>query len=119
MRAVVEGLACELARHLGLLTEAGCPVLRLVMCGAAAASRITPQIVADVTGRPVACVEQSAISAFGPPVIARAMVERTPVWPRLARTTRAGKPDASCRARTRPLYGRLLERYLGGVVSSI
>ncbi|MFH1919911.1 MAG: FGGY family carbohydrate kinase, partial [Planctomycetota bacterium] len=39
MRAVVEGLACELARHLNFLTDAGLPVERLVMCGGAATSR--------------------------------------------------------------------------------
>ena len=39
VRAVVEGLACELLRHIRLLTDAGLPVSRLVMCGSAAAGR--------------------------------------------------------------------------------
>jgi len=75
LRAVVEGLACELARHLGFLTGAGLPVRRLVMCGGAATGRVTPQIVADVTGRPVTCVSQPAVSAFGAATIARRLAE--------------------------------------------
>lgn len=54
LRAAVEGLACELARYLDVLVAGGFTVRRLVMCGKAAASRVTPQIVADATGRPVA-----------------------------------------------------------------
>ena len=75
IRAVVEGLACELARHLKFLTDAGLAVRRLVMCGGAATSQFTPQIVADVTDHPVACVTESAVSAFGAATIARMLVE--------------------------------------------
>ncbi|MCR4411120.1 MAG: FGGY family carbohydrate kinase [Thermoguttaceae bacterium] len=133
VRAVVEGLACELARHLKLFEDAGLSVHRLVLCGGAAASRITPQILADVTGQPVACVTQPAVSALGAALIARALVERVPsdgrpetprpgtvpcptagpgadlasFVDRLAppcRTLSPG-PDAAC-------YARLLRRYL-------
>jgi xylulokinase len=111
VRAAVEGLACELARHLDLLAEAGCPVLRLVMCGAAATSRTTPQIAADVPGRPATCAGEPAISAFGAAVLARAMVEKDTGLARLAeqlapasRTFVPGENAAT--------YGRLLERYL-------
>ena len=45
------------------------------MSGGAAASRVTPQILADVTGCPVACIEQPSLSAFGAAVIARALVQ--------------------------------------------
>lgn len=75
LRAVVEGLAYELARHLMRFTETGLSVQRLVMYGAAAASRVTPQILADVTGRPVRCLQQPAASALGAATIARAMAE--------------------------------------------
>ncbi len=85
IRAVVEGLACELARHLALFTEAGLPVERLVMCGPAAGSRVTPGIVANATDRPVTCVGQSAVSAFGAATIARAVVEGPDSLARLAR----------------------------------
>ena len=75
LRAVVEGLAMELARYIHFLVDNGTPVTRLVMCGGAAASRVTPQIVADVTGLPVACIKEKEVSAFGAVVIARGLVE--------------------------------------------
>ena len=81
LRAVVEGLACELEQRLAWLTAAGLPVVRLTMCGSAAASRQTPQIVADVTQRPVACVDAFDVSALGAAVIARALVETRRIWP--------------------------------------
>ncbi|KPK62289.1 MAG: hypothetical protein AMK73_06360 [Planctomycetes bacterium SM23_32] len=91
LRAVVEGLACELARHLRFLTDAGVPLGRLVMCGGAAASRTTPQIVADVAGAPVACCSESDTSAFGAAVLARGLGE--PGRP-LADIARDTAPDA-------------------------
>lgn len=75
LRAVVEGLACELTRHLGLLVQEELPVKRLVISGPAATSRVTPQIIADVANRPVTCLCQSAVSSFGAATIARALVE--------------------------------------------
>jgi xylulokinase len=76
MRAVVEGLAFELARYLGFLTDGGVPVGRLVMCGGAAESRVTPQIVADVMGLPITCCGERDTSALGAAIIARGLVER-------------------------------------------
>jgi len=111
IRAVVEGLACELARHLNLLTDAGLPARRLVMCGGAASSRVTPQIVADVTGRPVACVSESAPSAFGAATIARAMAEPDADLAALARelapASRTVEPGENV-----PVYRELLAKYL-------
>lgn len=75
LRAVVEGLACELTRHLGWFTQEELPVERLVISGPAATSRVTPQIIADVANRPVTCLCQSAVSSFGAATIARALVE--------------------------------------------
>jgi len=77
IRAVVEGLALELARYLGFLTDAGIAVQRLVMCGGAAASRVTPQIIADATGLSIECSAESDTSALGAAVIARALTEPT------------------------------------------
>ncbi|NOY80849.1 MAG: FGGY-family carbohydrate kinase [Kiritimatiellaeota bacterium] len=71
LRAVVEGLACELARDLALLGTAGLRPSRLVLCGGAAAGRVTPQIVADATGLPVLRLERSATSAHGAAVLAQ------------------------------------------------
>jgi sugar (pentulose or hexulose) kinase len=111
LRAAVEGLACELARHLRMMTDAGMPVSRLVMCGTAAASRVTPQIVADVTQRPVVCIRESAISAFGAAVIGRAMVEQGrglgPMARRLAPASRTVEPGGDAAA-----YRDVLARYL-------
>lgn len=75
LRAVVEGLACELARHLEWFTTAGAPVNRLVVSGPAAVSSVVPQILADVTNRPVTCLNQPDMSAFGAATVARKLVE--------------------------------------------
>ncbi len=111
VRAVVEGLACELARHLKFLTDAGLPVRRLVLSGGAAGSRVTPQIIADVTNRSVACVSESAPSAFGAATIARAMVEPEADLAALARklapASRTVEPGENV-----PTYRELLAKYL-------
>jgi sugar (pentulose or hexulose) kinase len=75
IRAVVEGLACELLRHIGLLTAAGVPVHRLAMCGGAAGGRGAPQIIADVARLPVSCVETPDVSALGAAMLARSLVD--------------------------------------------
>lgn len=75
LRAVVEGLACELTRHLRMLTAARVSVDRLIMCGAAAGSAVTPQIIADATGVPVDCAAGAEMSALGAAVVARALAE--------------------------------------------
>jgi xylulokinase len=71
LRAVLEGLVFELNRYLGFLQSCD----RIILCGAAAASRLTPQIVADVTGLAVGCIPQSDASAIGAGMLARAVVE--------------------------------------------
>lgn len=75
LRAVVEGLAFELRRHLDRLREAGCGPHELLMSGGASASRVTPQIIADVTGLPVACATESETSARGAAILARHLDE--------------------------------------------
>lgn len=75
LRAAVEGLCLELTRQLDMLERAGAPAKRLIMCGGASGSTTTTQIVADVTGRPVTCPEQTEISAFGAAILARAIHE--------------------------------------------
>lgn len=76
LRAVVEGLACELTRHLEMLSEAGIPTERVVMSGTAAESRVTPAILADTTGCVVSRVETAATSILGAAIVARAIVDR-------------------------------------------
>ena len=75
LRAVTEGLARELSRFLGYLTDAGVSARRLVMTGGAAASSVTLQIVADVTGLPLVACTEADTSAAGAAVLARSLVE--------------------------------------------
>ncbi len=75
LRAAAEGLCFELARQLQWLNAGGCPTHRLIMCGGVTRTRVTPQIVADVTGRPVAFPAQPETSAFGAAILARALLE--------------------------------------------
>ncbi len=74
VRALVEGLACELDRYLRMLAGAGVGVERLVMCGKAAASEVTPQVIADTTGLPVDCAALPETSSLGAAVFARSML---------------------------------------------
>jgi xylulokinase len=110
LRAVVEGLACELARRLRLLTTAGFPAHRLWMSGSAAASRTTPQILADVIDLPVTCVETGDVSALGAAMLARSLdspgslAEVARNWSRAGRTWEPGPQ--------RPVYAALFEEYL-------
>ncbi|MEI6392455.1 MAG: FGGY-family carbohydrate kinase [Verrucomicrobiota bacterium] len=75
VRAVLEGLAFELKRHIDLLHDAGLPIERLVLSGSAAASRVTPQMLAAVTELPLACVGNRAGSPLGAVIIARGLCE--------------------------------------------
>ena len=74
---------------------------------------MTPQIIADVTGRPVASVTEPAVSAFGAAVIGRAMVEGGAglacLAEQLALVSREVSPGEDHTA-----YRNLLERYLEG-----
>jgi sugar (pentulose or hexulose) kinase len=114
LRAAVEGLCCELARHLQSLADGGCAITRVLLSGGAASSRMTPQIIADVTGRPVATVSEPAVSAFGAAILARAMLDPGADLARLAesfslpRQTFLPGPHAST-------YRALLERYLAAL----
>jgi len=111
VRAVLEGLACELARYVGLCQTGGLAIDRLVLSGSAAGSRVTPQIIADVTGRPVLCSTRPATSAWGAAVLARSMIEPEADLARLASAwaaeSRRVEPGAD-----RGAYAAMLERYL-------
>ncbi len=75
VRAVLDGLVCELARYLKMFSDGGIVPTRLVMAGRAAGSSVTPQAVADVIGLSVVCSGKSEGSAAGAAVIARALVD--------------------------------------------
>ena len=75
LRALVEGLSCELGRYLDIMKKGGVTARRLVMCGKAAVSTVTPNIIADTTGLPVDCVDVPETSSLGAAVFARSLVE--------------------------------------------
>lgn len=85
LRAVAEGLVMELARHLRFLLDAEVRVKRLVMCGGGALSRLTPQMLADTAGIPVACVTEGEVSALGAAIVARGLAERDQALDALAK----------------------------------
>jgi xylulokinase len=75
VRAVIEGLAFELSRHLECLKAAGIPLQRLLLSGGATASRVTPQLLADATGLPLACSTAMEGSLLGAAIVGRGLVE--------------------------------------------
>jgi sugar (pentulose or hexulose) kinase len=111
VRAVLEGLASELARYLRRCEAGGLTVDRLVLSGSAAGSGITPQIIADLTGHSVRCSTRPAASAFGAAVLARAMIEPQADLGQLASAwaieSRSVQPGPN-----RDAYATLLTRYL-------
>jgi len=109
MRSVLEGLALELARYVGILANAGIGPERLVMCGGAASSSVAPGLVADATGVPVACARESDTSALGAAIIARALVEQAGLA-ELSDKMRSARREIEP-GMNRPLYRRLAEEY--------
>ncbi len=112
LRSVVEGLACELNRHLRMLVRAGVPVRRLLMCGTAAASRVTPRILADLTRCPVLCGPEAPVSAIGASVIGRAIAQRVPLGELALELARQRMPELhALEPCPDDLYGELVSRY--------
>lgn len=114
LRAAVEGLACELARHFQALAGGGHAVRRVLLSGGAASSRATPQILADVTGQPVAAVSEPAVSAFGAALLARAMVDPDAGLAHLAEHLALPRQTFLPGVHA-TLYHELLEQYLAGL----
>jgi L-xylulokinase len=75
MRSVVEGLAFELRRHLDILREAQMPLSDLTMCGGAARSSFTAQMVSDISQLPVRCSAVTEGSMYGAVIMARGLTE--------------------------------------------
>jgi xylulokinase len=114
LRAVIEGLAFELNRYLGFLRASDWPVMQLVLGGGAAHSRITTQIIADATGVPLACMENSETSLLGAAILARGLVEARTSLAELASAmvppTRLVEPGAET-----PFYQDKYEQYLSSL----
>ncbi len=117
LRAVVEGLAVELTRHLELLSAQSVAAERLIMCGGAANSSVTPRIVSDATGLPVACIAEGEVSALGGAVLARALVDESRG---LADLSEAMRPDDRLfePGPHRELYCEIFEDYLASLRES-
>lgn len=118
LRAAIEGLCFELNRQLGWLEAGGCPVRHLMMTGGGARSTLTPQIVADVTGRPVRCLEESEISAFGAAILARAMVEPDAGLAELYKEMAGGYREVVPGPQAE-IYGPLAKQYIKEVDASL
>jgi xylulokinase len=114
LRAVVEGLAFELNRHLNLLRSGGVDARRLVMCGGATGSNVTTKIIADVTGIPVACSPGEGGSLHGAVILARSLVEPASSLKALSLAMLPSmtpvRPGANA-----PIYRRLYDNYLNAL----
>ena len=117
LRAVVEGMAMESARHLEFLRACDIAVERIALCGGAAGSSVTAQIVADTAAVPVACVTETAVSALGAAVLAHAVAEGSGD---LARLADESAPPARLvpPGPQEPLYRAAVERYLASLPRS-
>ena len=114
VRALVEGLACELGRYLAMMATGGVRVERLIMCGKAAASTVTPRIIADTTGLPVDCATLPETSSLGAAILACKLVEPARSLAELADVM---KPPMQCvqPGQGRGQGARRLEEYLAAL----
>jgi sugar (pentulose or hexulose) kinase len=112
VRAVLEGLAFELKRHIGLLRDAGLPIERLVLSGGAAASRVTPQLLAAVTELPLACAGSRANSALGAAIIARGLCEPAAPLANLAQEMAPAASRVEAEAGVSSFYRAQYQEYL-------
>jgi xylulokinase len=112
VRAVLEGLAFELKRHIGFLRDAGLPIERLVLGGSAAASRVTPPLLAAVTALPLACAGSRASSTLGAAIIARGLCEPAAPLAKLAEEMAPAAGHIAPEAAAASLYQAHYEEYL-------
>jgi sugar (pentulose or hexulose) kinase len=111
VRAVLEGLVCELMRYLSFARQGGVALQELVLCGAAARSRVTPQVIADVSGLDVACVAEHDTSALGAAMLARGLLEPDMSLPAIAAAMEPATHSIAPGSE-RDLYADLLKEYL-------
>jgi len=115
VRAVLEGLAFEVKRHLEILRGAGMPADQLVLSGAAASSRVTPGMLAAVTQVPLSCAGSRASSTLGAAIIARGLCEPALPLSRIAEEmTPAGEPIEPD-AHAAGIYQERFKDYLRGL----
>lgn len=112
VRSVLEGLAFELKRHIGFLREAGLPIERLVLGGSAAASRVTPAMLAAITELPLACAGSRANSTLGAAIIARGLCEPSAALAKLAEEMAPAASHVEPATETVSQYQAPFEEYL-------
>ena len=117
VRAVLEGLAFELKRHIGLLRDAGLRIERLVLSGGAAASRVTPRMLAAVTELPLKCAGSRASSALGAAIIARGICEPASSLVALAEEMAPATTPVEPEAEAASLYQTQFKDYLSSLPS--
>jgi xylulokinase len=112
VRAVLEGLGFELKRHIGFLRDAGLPIERLVLGGSAAASRVTPPMLAAITGLPLACAGSRANSTLGAAIVARGLCEPAAPLAKLAEEMAPAASHVEPAAEAASFYEGEYEEYL-------
>ena len=117
VRAVLEGLAFELRRHVDLLREAGLPIARLALSGRAASSRVTPQLLAAVAGLPLDCAGSRASSQLGAAIVARGLCEPESPLARLAEEMAPPAHHIEPAAEASSLYDARFKDYLRSLPS--
>jgi sugar (pentulose or hexulose) kinase len=113
LRAIIEALAMELACRLGELAEQGVRVSRLTVIGRSPAALALPQIVADVTGLPVAHGLEGDPAATGAAILARGLLERRTSLADLARQM-SPEPKVVNPGPEAGEYPRMVEKYAAG-----
>ena len=114
VRAVVEGLGFELNRHLGFLAQADYLVDELVMGGGAAASQVTPQLVADITALPLRCFAGTEASLIGAAILARGLLDPGRALDQVATTMMPGSRQVEPGPNS-PFYQEQFRQYLASL----
>jgi xylulokinase len=116
-RALLEGVAYGVRHHLDLIAEAGVVPTRLVAVGGGSQSAPWMQIVSDVTGATLECVERPIGPALADAFLAGYGIgmfrDFTPLAERWVKIGRTVRPDAAATAtydRYYRVYRRLYER---------
>jgi len=112
VRAVLEGLGLELRRHIDFLRAAGLPTERLVLGGSAAASQVTPPMLAAITGLPLACAGSRASSTLGAAIIARGLCEPAAPLAKLAEEMAPAASHVEPAASAAAFYQQEYEEYV-------
>ena len=88
------------------------PTDQLILCGEAAVSDVTPQIIANATGKKVNCVSEPFVSALGATMLARGLLnQQTNSLQNISRQyAPASVPFQQNEDRT--IYQEMLHRYM-------